>query len=188
MHCRERVAPTPVGLAMGEQEGTGQASGVVHSCKAGEGGSSYRWMAVTSVGVLVCEGPWLLEPLGALGAGLLEVWAASRRLSLSAASICSWQARRQSWGEGNSEESLLDQEKAPRSERATSLPPLGADVGEGHSPVLGIGLRFSETGKRMWREGVSTAPLHTGPHPYSGTPFGKDTWERCPLHTLGSVP
>lgn len=49
----------------------------------------YRWIAVTSVGVLVWLGPWLLEPLGALGAGLGEVWAASRRLSLSAASICS---------------------------------------------------------------------------------------------------
>lgn len=49
----------------------------------------YRWMAVTSVGVLVWLGPWLLEPLGALGAGLGEVWAASLRLSLSAASICS---------------------------------------------------------------------------------------------------
>lgn len=46
-------------------------------------------MAVTSVGVLVWLGPWLLEPLGALGAGLGEGWAASLRLSLSAASICS---------------------------------------------------------------------------------------------------
>jgi len=46
-------------------------------------------MAVTSVGVLVWLGPWLLEPLGALGAGLGEVWAASLRLSLRAASICS---------------------------------------------------------------------------------------------------
>ena len=49
----------------------------------------YRWMAVTSVGVLVWLGPWRLEPLGALGAGLGEVWAASLRLSLRAASICS---------------------------------------------------------------------------------------------------
>ena len=49
----------------------------------------YRWMAVTSVGVLVWLGPWLLEPLGALGAGLGEVWAAFLRLSLRAASICS---------------------------------------------------------------------------------------------------
>lgn len=49
----------------------------------------YRWMAVTSVGVLVWVGPWLLEPRGALGAGLELVWAASLRLSLSAASICS---------------------------------------------------------------------------------------------------
>lgn len=30
----------------------------------------YRCMAVTSVGVLVWLGPWLLEPRGALGAGL----------------------------------------------------------------------------------------------------------------------
>lgn len=49
----------------------------------------YRWIAVTSVGVLVWLGPWLLEPLGALGAGLGEVLEASLRLSLSAASICS---------------------------------------------------------------------------------------------------
>lgn len=57
--------------------------------RRGVGGSGYRWMAVTSVGVLVWEGPWLLEPLRALGAGLPEGWAASRRLSLRAASICS---------------------------------------------------------------------------------------------------
>jgi hypothetical protein len=46
-------------------------------------------MAVTSVGVLVWLGPWLLAPRGALGAGLGVVWEASLRLSLSAASICS---------------------------------------------------------------------------------------------------
>lgn len=59
----------------------------------------YRWMAVTSVGVLVWLGPWLLEPRGALGGGFGVVCEASLRLSLSAASICSWQALRQSWRE-----------------------------------------------------------------------------------------
>lgn len=98
------MGPDPLGLVRGEWEPP-RASGVAWIVPGGRegvaaaplllGGHSrgpvqgYRWMAVTSVGVLVWLGPWLLEPRGALGAGLEVVWEASLRLSLSAASICS---------------------------------------------------------------------------------------------------
>lgn len=89
----------------------------------------YRWIAVTSVGVLVWLGPWLLEPRGALGTGLGAVWAASLRLSLSAASICSWQARRQSTSvpvipASSSVSSSPDKEQAPRPCTAAPMLPV----------------------------------------------------------------
>lgn len=96
----------------------------------------YRWMAVTSVGVLVWLGPWLLEPRGALGAGLGDDWAASLRLSLSAASICSWQARRQSWEQGGAVRrgSWVRWKEVPLEPKVHFPPPI-AGAGDRHRPA-----------------------------------------------------
>lgn len=142
----------------------------------------------------ICGSAGLAGPLAAGASGGFGCWAGGRLGSFpEALPECSFNLLLTSsqavlGTRGNSEEGLLGEvEEGPIGAkgplpsshsrcRGQTPPSTQGSLGRlGHSPAPGISLQFSETGKRMWQQGVSAA-LH--PTPNLPPPLLHTIWQK----------